>query len=122
MACQMKLLRKMMSTDDEEFINKLVDATESIWNDPKFDVGVFGRQVGLSRSQFYRKVSSITGLLPNDFNRNFRLNKVLNLITNQKGNVAQIAFETGFNSPSYFSKCFLKRYGELPSNVFARIS
>lgn len=104
-----------LNPDDEKFINKLIDATESIWNDPAFDVGVFGKRIGLSRSQFYRKISSITGLSPNDFIRDFRLKKALNLIVSQKGNVSQIAFETGFNSPSYFSKCFQKRYGVLPS-------
>ena len=111
---------QMLSHGDEDFINKLIDTTESIWNDPKFDVGVFGKQVGLSRSQFYRKVSSITGLSPNDFIREFRLNKALNLIESQKGNVSQIAYETGFNSPSYFSKCFQKRYGILPSNLVSK--
>lgn len=109
-----------LSPDDESFINRLIETTESIWNDPKFDVGVFGKEVGLSRSQFYRKVSSITGLSPNDFIREFRLKKALNLIENRKGNVAQIAFETGFNSPSYFSKCFQKQYGILPSNLVGK--
>lgn len=111
-----------LSPDDENFINKLINTSETICDDPQFDVGVFGRQVGLSRSQFYRKISSITGLSPNDFIKEFRLNKALNLIEMQKGNVAQIAFETGFNSPSYFSKCFQKRYGVLPSNLASKIS
>ncbi len=108
---------QILSPDDEEFINKLIDTTESIWNDPQFDVGIFGKQVGLSRSQFYRKVSSITGLSPNEYIRDFRLKKALNLIETKKGNVAQIAFNVGFNSPSYFSKCFQKRFGVLPSNL-----
>lgn len=111
-----------LSSDDENFINKLIDTTELIWNDPEFDVGNFGKQVGLSRSQFYRKISSITGLSPNDFIKEFRLKKALNLIENQKGNVAQIAYETGFNSPSYFSKCFQKRYGVLPSNLVSKLN
>jgi len=109
-----------LSTDDESFINKLIDATESKWNDSKFDVGIFGKLVGLSRSQFYRKISSVTGLSPNDFIKEFRLKKALNLIESQKGNVAQIAFETGFNSPSYFAKCFQKRYGILPSILIGK--
>lgn len=110
-----------LTPEDENFINRLIDATESIWNDPNYDVGVFGKQVGLSRSQFYRKISSITGFSPNDFIKEFRLKKALNLIETQKGNVAQIAFETGFNSPSYFSKCFQKRYGVLPSNLVSKM-
>jgi AraC-like DNA-binding protein len=110
-----------LSPDDESFINNLVVVTESIWNDPQFDVGAFGKRLGLSRSQFYRKMSSITGLSPNDFIKEFRLQKALNLIENQKGNVAQVAFESGFNNPSYFSKCFRERYGILPSNLVSKI-
>jgi AraC-like DNA-binding protein len=110
-----------ISPDDENFINRLVDISESIWNDPAFDVGVFGKRIGLSRSQLYRKISSITGLSPNDFIRDFRLKKALNLLENQKGNIAQIAFETGFNSPSYFAKCFQKQFGILPSSLSSKI-
>ena len=111
-----------LSTADEKFIDRLIEATESIWNDPAFDVGNFGKQVGLSRSQFYRKISSITGLSPNDFIKEFRLKKALNLIEKKQGNVSQIAFDTGFNSPSYFSKCFQKRYGVLPSNLVSKFA
>lgn len=111
-----------LSPDDEYFINRLIETTELICNDPQFDVGVFGKRVGLSRSQFYRKVSGITGLSPNDFIKEFRLTKALSLIEKQQGNVAQIAFESGFNSPSYFSKCFQKRYGVLPSNLLSKIA
>lgn len=110
-----------LSHEDESFINSLVVITESIWNDPQFDVGAFGRQLGLSRSQFYRKISSITGLSPNGFIKEYRLRKALYLIEKQRGNVAQVAFEAGFNNPSYFSKCFHKRYGILPSNLVSNI-
>ena len=111
-----------LSPDDERFINRLIDTTETIWNDPQFDVGIFGKRVGLSRSQFYRKISSVTGLSPNDFIKEFRLKKALTLMETKQGNVAQIAFDSGFNSPSYFSKCFQKRYGVLPSFLVSKIA
>ena len=111
---------QLLSRDDELLIHKIIDATESAWNNPTFDVENFGKNVGLSRSQFYRKLSSISGLSPNNFIRDFRLEKALALIEEQKGNIAQIAFETGFNSPSYFSKCFHKKYGIQPSLLLDR--
>jgi AraC-like DNA-binding protein len=116
-----KIPVQALSPEDESFINSLAIVTESIWNDPLFDVGAFGRQLGLSRSKFYRKISSITGLSPNGFIKEFRLQKALQLIEKQRGNVAQVAFETGFNSPSYFSKCFQNRYGILPSNLVTKV-
>lgn len=111
-----------LSPKDEEFLTRLMDITESVWNDPDFDLESFRKQIGLSRSQLYRKTSALTGLSPNDFIRRFRLNKALKLIAKQKGNVTEIAFETGFNSSSYFSKCFHKRFGILPSNLASKIA
>ncbi len=111
----------VLSPTDEEFLTRLMDITESIWNNPEFDVGIFGNQIGLSRSQLYRKASSLTGLSPNDFIKEFRLKKALKLLEKQKGNISEIAFETGFNSPSYFSKCFHKRFGILPSDLSGKL-
>lgn len=110
------------SPSGEHFLTLLMDNTETIWNEPDFDVGKFGKQIGLSRSQLYRKTSSITGLSPNDFIKEFRLKKAIKLLSKQKGNIAEIAFETGFSSPSYFSKCFQKRFGLLPSQIAGTIS
>ena len=110
-----------LNPDEENFILRLMETTENIWNDPQLDVGVFGKQVGLSRSQFYRKLSSITGKSPNDFIKDFRLEKALQMIENQSGNVAQIALEAGFNSPSYFARCFHKRFGILPSDIKVQV-
>lgn len=110
-----------LSPDDEDFITRLVETTASIWNDPTYDVGVFGHRLGLSRSQFYRKISGITGLSPNEFIKSFKLKNALKLIETKNGNIAQIAFETGFNNPSYFSKCFVNQYGILPSSLAAKL-
>lgn len=110
------------SPSDEDFMVRLIEITESKWNEPGFDVGRYGKEIGLSRSQFYRKTTSLTGLSPNDFIKEFRLKKALNLIGKQKGNVSEIAFETGFSSPSYFSKCFQKRFGILPSSLASKLA
>jgi AraC-like DNA-binding protein len=57
----------------------------------------------------------ITGKTPNTFLKEYRLNEDLILLHKNTRNISEIAFETGFSSPSYFSKCFQKRYGHLPS-------
>jgi AraC-like DNA-binding protein len=106
-----------LNISEEEFLLHIMKITETMHNDPGFDVGRFGKGIGLSRSQFYRKISSITGFSPNDFIKEFRLRKALKLLSRKEGNVAEIAFETGFTSPSYFSKCFRSRYGISPSEI-----
>ena len=59
---------------------------------------------------------SLTGKSPNSFVNEYRLDEALALLNKNSGNISEIAFETGFSSPSYFSKCFQKRYGLSPSD------
>ena len=86
-----------------------------MWNDEKFNLDNFSREIGLSKAQLYRKVTAVTGYSPNVFIREYRLTMALKAIENMKGNIAEIAIESGFNNPSYFSKCFHKKFGILPS-------
>ncbi len=110
---------RVVSPVEEQFLNRLMEVTEQVWNDETFNVEEFGRRVGLSKSQFYRKIMSLTGQAPSGFVKEFRLIKAMEFIEKQQGNISQIAFDTGFSNPSYFSKCFQKRFGLLPSE-FAR--
>ncbi len=105
---------------DEKFLNVLMDYTEEIWNSTDMNVEKFSKQLGYSKSQLYRKMISITGKSPNTFLKEYRLNKAVNLLNKQAGNISEVAFETGFNSPAYFSKCFSEVYGVLPSNYAKR--
>ncbi len=105
-----------LKVSTEKFLNQLVDYTEKIWKNSNLKVDDFSKQLGFSKSQLYRQMMSITGNSPNTFLKEYRLNEALKLLNKQKGNVSEIAFETGFNSVSYFSKCFHNRYGLLPSD------
>lgn len=100
---------------EEKFLNLLMEWTEKVWNDESFNVSDFSKKIGLSKAQLYRKITALTGYSPNDFIKNYRLNKALKLLENKHGNISEVAFETGFRTPAYFSKCFQKRFGILPS-------
>lgn len=105
---------RILSPSDEKFLTDLMDFIETIWNNPDFNVGYFSA-LGSSKSQLYRKLVNLTGQSPNNFLKEFRLHKALQLLHQQSGNISEVAFESGFNSPAYFSKCFLEKYGILPS-------
>jgi AraC-like DNA-binding protein len=105
-----------LTQTDEKFLTLLMDYTESNWSNTDLMVDDFSKPLGCSKSQLYRKITLLTGQSPNTFIREYRLNEALILLNKNTGNVSEIAFETGFNSPSYFSKCFQKRYGQLPSD------
>lgn len=106
---------RILRPDDEAFIDRLMDVAENIWTRDDFSVVDFSRRLGLSKSQMYRRITEVTGFSPNDFIKEFRLRQSLGLIEGRRLNIAQIAYECGFSSPSYFSKCFQKRFGVVPS-------
>ncbi len=106
---------RITNPTEEKFLNQLMEMTEKIWNDEEFNVVDFSKKIGLSKAQLYRKITALTGYSPNDFIKNYRLNKALKLLENKRGNISEIAFETGFSTPAYFSKCFQKKFGILPS-------
>jgi AraC-like DNA-binding protein len=110
-----KDLIKALTPAEEKFLINLMDHTESNWKSPSFNVQTLSKELGYSKSQLYRKLINLTGKSPNHFIREFRLHKALDLLHRQEGNISEIAYETGFNSPTYFSKCFLDKYRILPS-------
>lgn len=111
---------KILKPADEDFLNRLISLIEEIWNDEDFNMEKFSKLMGLSKTQLYRKVTSLTGYSPNIFLREYRLKKAVKLMKTMKGNISEIAYESGFGNPSYFTKCFHKKYGFLPSE-YAKI-
>lgn len=112
---------KPLSPNDEKLLNNLMDCMEGIWNDSSFSVSDLSKVLGLSKSNLYRKMVLLTGEPPNTFIKDFRLSRALNYMRTQKGNISEIAFETGFGSPSYFTKCFQQKYGVSPSTYLQQL-
>jgi AraC-like DNA-binding protein len=108
-----------LTQTDEKFITLLMDYTETIWNEINFKVDDFNKAVGYSKPQFYRKMILLTGKSPITFIKEYRLLMALTLLSKDTGSVSEIAYETGFSSPSYFAKCFQKKYGQSPSDYMA---
>ncbi|RIJ49082.1 AraC family transcriptional regulator [Maribellus luteus] len=106
----------VLSAEDEQFVNMLLDCVEKKWQDESFLVDDFSKQLSWSKSQIYRKMIALLGLSPNNFIREYRLGKSIDLLNQQESNIAEIAFESGFSSPSYFTKCFQVRFGITPSD------
>jgi AraC-like DNA-binding protein len=108
-----------LTPSDEKFLTLLMDYAESAWSNINLKVDNFSKPVGCSKSQLYRKIITLTGKSLNSFIREYRLTEALLLLNKNNSNVSEIAFETGFSSPSYFSKCFQKRYGHSPSDYLS---
>jgi AraC-like DNA-binding protein len=112
---------RFVNSADERFLNALMDYMDNSWNRANLKIHDFCAKLGLSKSQLYRKVKSITGKSLNIFVREYRMRNALKMMERHEGNISEIAFDTGFNSPAYFSKCFYDTYGILPSNYVKEV-
>lgn len=101
---------------DEEFIWKLNDIIQANLHNPEFSMEDMADALKMSRSSFYRKIKGVLDLSPNEYLRLERLKQAAQLLKEAKSRVNEICYTVGFNSPSYFSKCFLKQFGVLPKD------
>ncbi|HAJ98784.1 MAG TPA: hybrid sensor histidine kinase/response regulator [Bacteroidales bacterium] len=106
---------KPVASADQALLNKIIMIIESRLADPQLGAEDLSREIGMSRVHLFRKLKKITGQSPSDFIRNIRLQKAAQLLEGKKGFIKEIAFEVGFTSLSYFSKCFHEFYGMKPS-------
>lgn len=106
---------RALTPKEEKFLTKLMDHIENIWRSPNIKVESLSKELGLSKSQLYRKLKALSNTSPNSFMKDVKLNRSLNLFQKRLNNISEIAFEIGFNSPAYFTKCFYEKYGILPS-------
>ena len=106
---------RVLTKREEHFLKKLMHYVEMHWNSPQFNVTDFSEKMGYSKSQLNRNIKSLTGYSPNNFVKHLRLQRALKMLHTQQGNISEIAFEAGFNTPAYFSKCFADEFGLLPS-------
>jgi AraC-like DNA-binding protein len=103
-----------LSVQDEALLELLFTKLEEHWQNTEFDISNYCQATAMSASQLYRKTISLTGLSPNLLLKDFRLEKARELMKKKHYSISQVTFECGFSSPSYFTKCFKKKYGLLP--------
>lgn len=105
-----------LNTLDQELIIKFRHRILERLSDIDLNVEDISREFGFSRAQFYRKIKAITNQGPNEFIRTVRLNKSVEILKRGK-TVSEVAYEVGFTSPSYFTKCFKEYFKYNPSQI-----
>lgn len=101
---------------EDAFLLKIRDVVEAHLSDADFEMPQLERALGMSRSQIFRKVKALTNQSPTLFIRSVRLHKAKELLQSSKLSVAEVAYEVGFTTPSYFSTAFLEEFGKNPSD------
>lgn len=109
-----------MNHTDKRFVERFKELIEKDMEDPDLNIESLGRKLGVNRVQLYRKVKTLTNFSPNEFLRIMRLRKAESLLVSTDLTVSEISYRTGFNSPSYFTRCFKEYYKENPADYRKR--
>ena len=106
-------------SSDKKFLNQIMKVIKENYKNSYFEVSDFSEAVGISKSLLNKKMQSLIGQSTGQFIRNYRLNVARELILrNQETknmNIAEVAYEVGFNDPKYFTRCFAKQFNMTPS-------
>jgi signal transduction histidine kinase/ligand-binding sensor domain-containing protein/DNA-binding response OmpR family regulator len=100
---------------DQAFLQKAIDYIVNNLQDSQLSVDSLAAVFNLSRMQVYRKIKALTGKSVVEFIKMVRMKQAIKLMDGHKLTLSEIAFEVGFNSASYFTRCFKEEYGKTPS-------
>ena len=100
---------------DDRFIRRARETVEAHVGEEHFKVDAFAEEMGMSVRQLQRKMRAVADQTPSGFIRLLRLGRGAQLIEQDYGTIAEIAYAVGFSSASYFSRCFRETFGAPPS-------
>lgn len=108
------------NTHDKAFVEKITKIIENRIDDYQLSVEELSRELSMSRSTLHKKLKAISGYVPNEFVRLIRLKHAAKMLISGEYNISEAGYKTGFNSPSYFSKCFIQQFGLTPSEFIEK--
>ncbi|WP_304476855.1 ATP-binding protein, partial [uncultured Muribaculum sp.] len=99
---------------DDQFLTQLTNIIEENFSNPELSVDFLANRMGISRSGLYAKIKTLANVTPNELIQLTRLKKAAKLLAENKYRINEICYMVGFNSSSYFSKCFQRQFGIKP--------
>jgi DNA-binding response OmpR family regulator/anti-sigma regulatory factor (Ser/Thr protein kinase) len=115
-AVTLKSTNIAISEEYKQFLEKCIEVVEKHLTDQHFNINTLASEIGMSRSNLFRKVKSLSGHSINSFIRYIRLRKAAELLIQSEMNINEVALETGFNNIKYFRTQFFKLFGANPSD------
>lgn len=113
--------RKPLPDVENEFYARFLDIVNKEMEDPDLSVDGIASKLGLGRSQFYRKIKALTNYSPVELVRELRLKRSRELLISTSRSISEIAYEVGFSTPAYFTRCFRDYFDETPSELRERL-
>ena len=112
---QQEPMEAVEQSAESQFVEKFRTIIQGNLGNSDLNVETISHEMGISRAQLYRKIKSITGISPNDIIREARMKRADRLLETTDKSVSEIAYEVGFSSPSYFTKCYREFFGRTPN-------
>lgn len=112
---QQEPMEAVAQSAESQFVEKFRTIIQGNLDNSDLNVETISHEMGISRAQLYRKIKSITGISPNDIIREARMKRADRLLETTDKSVSEIAYEVGFSSPSYFTKCYREFFGRTPN-------
>lgn len=106
---------------DNEFYARFVSLVNAEMGNPDLNIDALAAKMGIGRSQFYRKIKSLTNYSPVELLRKMRLTKAREMLSTTEKSISEIAYEVGFSAPAYFTRVFREMFGESPSEMRTRL-
>lgn len=104
---------------DQQFLQKAIDIIEHHMSDSDLNIDILALEIGISRTQLYRKLKALTDYSANQFIRIIRLKRAAQIISQGQNNIAEVMYATGFSNYSHFNNCFRELFGESPKEYAA---
>lgn len=116
----LSLSEENVSKTDKDFVAEFKKAISQRLDDSELSVETLGSLFGMSRVQLYRKIKNLTNYTPIEIIRITRLKAAQQLLASTDLTIAEITYQVGFTSPSYFTKCYKEYFGENPNDTRSR--
>ena len=100
---------------EDLFLQKVNAIIEDQLADSEFGIDQLCQTLALSRSQLHRKLKALTNCTTSSYIRTIRLQKAKTLLETTQLNISEVAYDVGFSDPNYFSRMFLKEFGQRPT-------
>jgi signal transduction histidine kinase/ligand-binding sensor domain-containing protein/DNA-binding response OmpR family regulator len=108
-----------LTSTESDFLKRLQNVLDEHITEPDFTSERFGKLMHMSRTQLHRKLKAISGMSASEFIRSQRLKLAIRLLKETDASISEIAYQVGFNTPSYFSKCFKEVYNCTPNEYLS---
>ena len=112
---------KKTSDIDNEFYNRFLDIFSKEMSNSELSVDDLASKMGLERTQFYRKIKALTNFSPVELIRSLRLKQGQHLLKTTDKSISEIAYDIGFSTPAYFTRCYREAFGETPTETRTKL-